>query len=174
MSKPTCHLEVINPDDVLVVGVNNKWFRTFTSSSDRYPLKLQIPAAFLNDAWNLVSGNYTNVALVGKNEANVEYKIFLEGNEVVHVVYRCEVQPESFAIHFKDTFSLKQRSIERGSAPATKRQSRFNEMMSWHKAAPDPPPEEEGDEIVDLPPTPLPSEDEDGGGSGRRIGRPKP
>ena len=35
MAKPICHLEVINPDDVLVVGVNNKWFRTFTSSSDR-------------------------------------------------------------------------------------------------------------------------------------------
>ena len=174
MPKTTCHLEVINPDDVLIVGVNNKWFRTFTSSSDRYPLKIEVPAAFLNESWNLVTGAYTNVALVGKNEANVEYKVFLQGQEVVHVVYRCEVQAESFAIHFKDTFSLKQRSIERGSTPSTKRQSRFEEMMAWHKAAPDPPPEEDEGEIVDLPPAPLPDDEDGPAGSGRRIGRPKP
>ena len=51
MGKPKCELEIVNPDDILVIGINNKWFRTFTSNSDRYPLKIEIPPLFLNDHW---------------------------------------------------------------------------------------------------------------------------
>ena len=169
MGKPKCILEIVNPDDVLVVGVNNKWFRTFTSSSDRYPLKIEIPPLFLNEQWNLVTGAYTNVALVGKNDAKVEYKVLLDNNEVVHVVYTTEVQPETFSITFKDTFSLLARKVEKGVSGDTKRRNRFDDLMAWQRDAPPPLPETpegeaEGEaEAEGDPPQSAPP-------SGRRIG----
>ncbi len=164
MPKPTCILEVVNPDDVLVIGINNKWFRTFTSSSDRYPLKIKIPTLFLNEQWNLITGAYTNVALVGKNDAKVEYKVLLDANEVVHVVYTTEVQPETFSITFKDTFSLLSRKVDKGVSGDTKRRNRFDDLMAWQRDTPPPLPETPEGEGADEeePPSPPPS--------GRRIG----
>ena len=77
-AKPACTLEVINPDDILVISINDKWHRTFTSSAGRYPIKLTIPSEFINIGWNKVTGDYTNVALTGKNDALVDYKLYLE------------------------------------------------------------------------------------------------
>jgi hypothetical protein len=147
--KPVCTVEVLNPDDILVLGINNKWFRTFTSSSDRYPIRLRVPAAFLNDGWNLITGDYSNVALVGKNDANVEYKVQLDGQDVVHVVYKTEVQPEHFEVHFKDTFSLKARAVDRGQGEDAggRASKRFQSFMAWapkEGAAPPPLPPQEG------------------------------
>jgi hypothetical protein len=167
MGKPKCILEVVNPDDVLVVGINNKWYRTFTSSSDRYPLKIEIPPLFLNEQWNLISGGYTNDAKHEKNYAKVEYKVLLDNSEVVHVVYTTEVQPETFSITFKDTFSLHARKVEKGVSGDTKRRNRFNDLMAWQRDTPPPLPEDaEGqaeaeDEGQEPPPGPP---------SGRRIG----
>lgn len=145
-AKPRCTLEIVNPDDVLVVGVNNKWFRTFTSSSDRYPLALDIPPEFLNDGWNLITGSYTNVALVGKNDANVEYRVLLDGNEVVYVVYKTEVQPQHFSLTFKDTFSLRATEIDKGRKGGPARSKRYDQMMQWSN-------EEEGQ----VAPPPIPA-----------------
>ncbi len=165
-AKPACTLELINPDDILVIGVNNKWFRTFTTSSDRYPIRLEIPSGFINDGWNLITGDYSNVPLVGKNDSNVEYKLLIEGKEVVHVTYCSEVQPIAFSLTFKDTFSLKARSIDRGSGGARRRSSRFDDLMAFHKEAP----------TVDEDIPVLPTEDEEEGPPGGRIigRRPRP
>jgi hypothetical protein len=146
MSKPKCILELINPDDVLVIGINNKWFRSFTSNSDRFPLKIEIPPLFLNEKWNLITGSYTNVALVGKNDAKVEYKVSLNDNEVVHVTYSNEVQPESFSITFKDTFSLEARAIDKGVSGDTGRRKRFDDLMSWQRDVPPPLPEPDAED----------------------------
>ena len=159
--KPTCHVEIINPDDILVVGVNNKWFRTFTSSSDRYPIRLEIPAPFLLNGWNLVTANYTNVPLIGKNDSNVEYKVLLDGEEVVHVTYKTEVEAQAFSLTFKDTFSLSAREIDRGTT-GRKASKRFKDLMSWGDDQPPPLPPSAGGEEPPPPPRPGPS--------GRRIG----
>jgi len=128
--RPRCELEVVDPDDVLVMSINERWFRTFTSGSDRYPLKMDIPQEFLHDRWNLVHGSYTNVALTGRNDATVEYRILLDGNEVVHVVYRTEVEPQTFTIEFKDTFSLHARERKTGHQ-ISKGSTRFDQLMEW-------------------------------------------
>jgi hypothetical protein len=140
---PRCRIEVLNPDDVLVLGVNETWFRTFTSSSDRYPLTLEVPPEALRqvervaqrlrrDPWNVVTAAYTNVALAGKNEANVSYRVLLDEAEVVRVVYKAEVQPQTFTVQFKDSFHLAQRGVERGQAPGAARGStRFQDLMKF-------------------------------------------
>jgi hypothetical protein len=127
---PTCTVEIINPDDVLVIGVNDCWYRSFTSSSDRYPIKVEVPAHALRPGWNLVSGAYTNIALVGKNDANVEYKVLLDSKEVVHVGYKTEVHPQCFTVNFKDSFSLSSRGLTRGTQ-ARRKSTRYEEMMGY-------------------------------------------
>lgn len=132
--KPRCILEIIDPDDILIVGVNGRWFRTFTSSSTRYPLEVEVPAEFINDSWNLVSGDYTNVALTGpKNDASVEYKLKVNGQDMVHVTYRTEVQNHTFTVHFKDTFSLK-RGRDRGTVRQDANSKRFSQYMDWSES----------------------------------------
>lgn len=168
--KPKCTIELINPDDILVLGINNKWFRTFTTSSDRYPVKVEVPAVFLNDGWNLVTGDYTNVPLVGKNDATVEYKVLLDDNEVVHVIYRSEVEALPFSLTFKDTFSLKARALVRG-VQAKKRSSRFQDMMAWHSEAPAAPPTESDADVPELP-TEDDAPPQGSAPQGRLIGRP--
>ncbi|RMG09062.1 MAG: hypothetical protein D6731_20575, partial [Planctomycetota bacterium] len=137
--KPTCHLEVVNPDDLLVVGINDRWFRTFTSSSDRYPIRLEIPSEFLVDRWNVITGTYTNVPLVGKNDANVEYRVLLDGQEVVHVTYRSEVEAQAFSACFKDSFALDARSIDRGVV-GRRASRRFSDLMAWGSESTQAPP----------------------------------
>jgi hypothetical protein len=130
---PKCELEVVNPDDVLVMSINQRWFRSFTSNSDRYPLTLEIPPGFLNDGYNLVTGDYTNVALPGeRNDVTVEYKILLDGKEVVHVNYQTEVEAHTFTIHFKDSFSSGARERTMGTA-RIKKTGRFQDLMDWQK-----------------------------------------
>jgi len=129
-TKPRCVLEVVNPDDILVVGINNSWFRSFTSSSDRYPLKLEIPAEFVEVGVNLITGEYTNVAVTGKNDAEVEYKLYLEDEPVVHVVYRTEVHPQTFSLTFRDSFHSDTRAIDRGET-AGRSSSRYDELMNF-------------------------------------------
>ena len=128
--KPKCILEIVNPDDILVVGLNSKWFRTFTSNSGKYPLKLEVPSEFLIPGWNCLSADYTNVALEGKNDAEVEYRLLLDDNEVVHVIYRTEVKPQTFTVHFNDTFSSTAVGIDMGESDG-KDKSRFNDLMAW-------------------------------------------
>ena len=72
-----CVIEIVNPDDILIVSVNDFWHRSFTSSSDRYPARVHVPPEFVVDGWNTIVGAYTNVALTGKNDANVEYRVLL-------------------------------------------------------------------------------------------------
>ena len=129
-TKPRCVLEVVNPDDILVVGINNSWFRSFTSSSDRYPLKLEIPAEFVEVGVNLITGEYTNVAVTGKNDAEVEYKLYLEDDPVVHVVYRTEVHPQTFSLTFRDSFHSDTRAIDRGEIVG-RSSSRYDELMNF-------------------------------------------
>lgn len=129
---PRCRIEVLNPDDLLVLGVNGTWFRTFTSSSDRYPLMLEVPPEALRDPWNVITADYTNVALAGKNEANVNYRVLLDEAEVVRVIYKAEVQPQTFTVHFKDSFHLAQRGVDRGQPPGPKQgTSRFQDLMKF-------------------------------------------
>lgn len=129
---PACQIEVVDPDDVLVLNVNERWHRTFTSSTDRYPLLIDVPAQFLNDGWNLIEGTYTNVAIAGhRNEASVEYKLLLDGKEVVHVTYRTEVQPQTFTLVFKDTFNVGAREIDRGKRSGRMSGGRFQDLMQW-------------------------------------------
>lgn len=129
--KPKCTVEVIDPDDILIIGINERWFRTFTTASDRYPIQIEIPSMFLNDGWNLVTAQYTNVALAGlRNDASVDYRILLDGQEVVHVAYKVDVQPQTFTINFKDSFSLAAREIDRGQSTA-RTSGRFQDMMQW-------------------------------------------
>lgn len=131
--RPKVRLEVVNPDDVLALGVNDLWFRTFTSSSDRYPLTIDLPPEALKDGWNVVTAEYTNVALPGKNDANVHYRVLVEEAEAAVVQYRCEVQSQqTFTVRFKDSFHLRQRAIERnqsGGRPS----SRFHEVMKFQQ-----------------------------------------
>ncbi len=130
---PKCELEVVNPDDVLVMSINQRWYRSFTSNSDRYPLTLEIPPHFLNDGYNLVAGDYTNVALPGeRNDVTVEYKILLDGKEVVHVNYQTEVEAHTFTIHFKDSFNSGARERTEGTA-RIKKTGRFQDLMDWQK-----------------------------------------
>lgn len=129
--KPKCTVEVLDPDDILIIGINDRWFRTFTTASDRYPLQIEVPGLFLNDGWNLVTAQYTNVALAGaRNDASVDYRILLDGQEVVHVAYKVDVQPQTFTINFRDSFSLAARSIDRGQSTA-RTSGRFQDMMQW-------------------------------------------
>lgn len=130
---PRCRLEVLNPDDVLVVGVNDQWFRTFTSNSDRYPLTLEVPPDALREGWNVVAGTYTNIALPGKNDASVEYRLLLEDAEVVRVSYKAEVAAQqTFTLGFKDSFHQRQRAIERGTTVA-RASSRFQDLMNFQQ-----------------------------------------
>lgn len=131
-------IELVNPDDVLILGVNDRWFRSFTSSSDRYPLKFQIPPDVMSDHWNYVTGVYTNVALTGKNDANVEYRVLLDDRELVHVIYKTEVQPQTFSVTFKDTFSPYYKP-EKTAPPVAKGTDRFKDMMAWQKEGKGPP-----------------------------------
>ena len=128
---PKCTIEVIDPDDVLVLGLNDRWFRTFTTGSDRYPVQFDIPPGFLVDGWNQVVGNYTNVAVAGhKNDCSVEYRVLLDGQEVVHVSYKTDVHPQTFTIVFKDTFSSRARAVDRGRSTG-RASGRFQDMMEW-------------------------------------------
>lgn len=137
-SRPRCVLEVIDPDDILVIGINGRWFKTFTSSSARYPLEVEVPGEFVNDTWNLVTGDYTNVALTGpKNDASVEYKLKVGETDMVHVTYRTEVQNHTFTVHFKDTFSLR-RGPNRGTVRRDASSARFNQYMDWSDEQPEP------------------------------------
>lgn len=130
---PKCTLEVIDPDDILIIGLNDRWFRTFTSGSDRYPVQIDIPPGFLVDGWNQLAGNYTNVAVAGhKNDCSVEYRLLLDGQPVVHVNYKTDVHPQTFTIHFKDTFSSRARQIDRGRSSG-KTSARFQDMMEWSR-----------------------------------------
>lgn len=132
-ARPRCRIEVLNPDDVLVLGVNEQWFRTFTSNSDRYPLAIDVPPEALKDAWNVVTGAYTNVALQGKNDANVEYRVLLDDAEVVRVTYKAEVgSQQTFTVHFKDSFHLRQRAVERGTSSG-RASSRFQDLMKFQQ-----------------------------------------
>lgn len=157
--RPQCSIEVLNPDDILVIGINDRWFRTFTSSSHRYPVRLDVPSEFLNDDWNLISADYTNVALLGKNDANVEYKLYLNEHEVVHAIYKTEVQPQTFTVTFKETFSLSQTSVDKGQEGARK-SKRFSNYMEWTGPGQPPgsPPPSAGGTPPPLPPggTPPP------------------
>lgn len=131
--RPRCRIEVVNPDDVLVLGVNGQWYRTFTSNSDRYPLAIDVPPEALKDAWNVVTGDYTNVALPGKNDANVEYRVLLDDAEVVRVTYKAEVgSQQTFTVHFKDSFHLRQRAVERGTSTG-RASSRFQDLMKFQQ-----------------------------------------
>ena len=152
-AKPRCTVEVIDPDDIVVIGVNNKWFRTFTSNSDRYPLRVDVPVEFLNDGWNLITGDYTNVALSGKNDATVEYKVLVGDVEVVHVTYKSEVQPQTFNLTFKDTFTLDPRRIPKAREVRARGSSRFDEFMEWQ--SPGAPPQGAPSPAATQPP-PLP------------------
>jgi hypothetical protein len=133
--KPKCKIEIVSPDDLLVVGINELWFRSFTSSSDRYPLSIDVPPDVLKDGWNTITGSYTNVALPGKNEATVQYKVFLEENEVVTVGYKSELQAQNFTVHFKDSFHLRQKAVARGT-PSGRVSSRFDEVMKFQSPPP--------------------------------------
>ncbi len=128
--KPVCTLEIINPDDILIIGINDKWFRTFTSNTGHFPIKLTIPQEFINDDWNTINGRFTNVALEdAMNTAEVEYKVQLDGRDVVHVMYKTETKPQTFTVEFNDTFSTQARDIDRGESKK-KDSSRFDYMMS--------------------------------------------
>lgn len=130
---------MLSPDDVLVLGVNEQWFRTFTSNSDRYPLTIDVPAEALKDAWNVVTADYTNVALAGKNDANVEYRVLLDDAEVVRVTYKAEVgSQQTFTLRLKDAFHLRQRAVERGTSSAPARgSSRFQDLMKFQQGGDD-------------------------------------
>ncbi len=131
--RPRCRIEVLTPDDVLVLGVNEQWFRTFTSNSDRYPLTIDVPPEALKDAWNVVTGDYTNVALSGKNDANVEYRVLLDDAEVARVSYKAEVaSQQTFTARFKDSFHLRQRAVERGTNSG-RASSRFQDLMKFQQ-----------------------------------------
>ena len=136
---PQYVVELLNPDDVLILGVNDRWFRSFTSSSDRYPLRFPIPPEVVNDGWNFITGQYTNVALTGKNDANVEYRVLLGEQELVHVIYKTEVQPQTFSVTFKDSFSPAHKP-ERGAGPPAKPTDRFKDLMAWQKKGGQSPP----------------------------------
>lgn len=131
-----CILEVIDPDDILVVNINNRWFRSFTSNSDRYPLRIEVPREFINEGWNLVTGDYTNIALTtSKNEATVNYRILIGDQTRVHVHYDTEVMPHTFNITFKDTFNTKALKPSQTGAPRQVRKTggseRFDKFMDW-------------------------------------------
>lgn len=132
---PKCTIEVVDPDDVLILNLNDRWHRSFTSSTDRYPLMIDVPPQFLNQGWNMIEGTYTNVAIAGhRNDASVEYKILLDGKAVVHVTYRTEVQPQTFTLVFKDTFNLEAREIDSGRRSgrvAGGSGGRFDDFMQW-------------------------------------------
>lgn len=140
-AKPRCKLEVVSPDDVLVIGINEVWFRTFTSNSDRYPVTVELPADLVRD-WNVITAAYTNVALSGgKNEANVAYRVLLDDAEVVSVSYRAEAAlNQTFTVNFKDSFHVNQRTLERGTSPAGARGSnRFQDLMKFQQGGAPPP-----------------------------------
>ena len=135
--KPKCEIEVIDPDDVLILSINNRWYRSFTSNSDRYPLRVVVPGEFLNAGWNLIMGNYTNVALPGKNDATVDYRVLLDDNEVVHVNYTTEVDPTTFTINFKDTFNLRARQRITGRQSGGGASKRFDQYSQWENTSED-------------------------------------
>jgi hypothetical protein len=135
----SCIVEVVNPDDILILSVNDFWHRSFTSSSDRYPVRVHVPPEFVVDGWNVIVGAYTNVALTGKNDANVEYRVFLDEQEVVHVIYKTEVEPQNFTVHFKDSFSPHYKPEHGSAAGAGRASDRFKDLMTWQKKGQAPP-----------------------------------
>jgi hypothetical protein len=136
--RPKVKLEVVNPDDVLILGVNDTWYRSFSANSDRYPVAIEVPPDVIKEGWNFVTGAYTNVALPGKNEASVNYKVFLDDAEVVTVTYKAELQPQTFTINFKDSFHLRQKAVDRGQSTA-RASSRFQDLMKFQSPGGAPP-----------------------------------
>jgi hypothetical protein len=54
------------------------------------------------------------------------------------VIYKTELQPHTFTVTFKDSFSPRHMP-ERGAPPAAKATDRFKDLMSWQKKGQAPP-----------------------------------